>query len=514
MEDEEELDKTTQISLHSVRNLLGSQQQMTLFSENKVKQFAETYGVNLEREISRYGIDLTDTQTKMMEAILFGLTETNYRGNLEPIDTPSHAKEKYPSGSLPSIYQNFTQLPKLKVTQSELLNWANINQKSAGDVQNAIKALKHLGTTQYCFYYTRSVLNEKGDLVREKNGEIFKEEVTAVDTLFTIKEVRSKKTNLLDYYEIIPSSIFLDQRDSYFMLIPFNWREEVRKLIGQRKASSYTFRFLILLRYQFELERRAKKKQIVYKCSPEEMAIRLKMPESVYKRKKDRLKKILDEVYSVAKKLGYLSKYERTGILDILYLNEEKYYMPRYQEKLPALAKDEKDNSPEMKKAKLLLDLIIMERRKLVPSYNPVLGGQVQEQSCNNLMELLARYSFEEIESVIVWGIQKPYWCNRIGTAANLRKNFEDALTEMRALAGKGKSSEKENREYAAMLCERMIQEKISNVKLEVLNKYVEIADGSYQPTCIDYSEKGFKDQLENALKKRGFEKFLAKITS
>jgi len=507
MEESEDLDIATQISLHSVRNLLGSQQQLSLFSENKVREFAETYGVSLESQISRYGIDLTDTQQRMMEAILFGFSKTKYKGNLEPIDKPSHAKEKYPSGGLPSIYQNVTQLPKLKITQAELLDWAGVNRRSAGDVQDALRALKHLGTSQYCFYYTRAVFDEKGALKREKHGEYIKEEVIAVDTLFTIKEVRSKKTSSLEYYEIIPSSIFLDQRESYFMLIPFNWREEVRKLIGQRKASSYTFRFLVLLRYQFEMDRRAQKKPVI-KCTPEEMAIRLKMPESVYKGKRTRANKILDEVYAVAKKLGYITHYERMGITDILYLNEEKYRMPRHQEKLPDFVKDEQDNSPEMKKARMLLDLLIQEKRKLLPKYNPLLGGQLQEQSCKNLVKLMEKYSYEEIAKVIEWGVSRPYWCTRIGTASNLRKNFEDALVEMKASQLKSTGSDKEqlvkeNKEHSSIIAKKL--EGKHPFKFEILNKYIEIIeDGSRQPTCINYSEHGFKDQLDSALRKRG----------
>lgn len=507
----ENLDIPTQISLHTVRNLMGSQQQLSLFSEDKLKEFSDTYGVNLESQITRFGIDLTDLQLRMMEAILYGLSKTRYRGNLDPLDKPSLAKEKYPAGILPNIYNNFTQLPKLKVSQSGLLQWAKVNLRSAGDVQQALRALKHLATTQYCFYYTRLVFGEGGEPKREKDGDYVKEEVIAVDTLFTIKEVRSKKTSLLDYYEIIPSSILLDQRENYFMLIPLNWRDEVRKLVGQRKASSYTFRFLIVLRYQFELERRSHKKQYIIKCTPEDMAIKLKMPISVYKGKRERANKILDEVYTVAKKLGYLTEYERTGRLDIFYLNEEKYHQPRSQEKLPA-PRDGENNSPEMKTAKALLDLIISERRKLVSTYNPIQGGQVQEQSCNHLIELLKQYTEEDIRNVIIWGINKQYWCNRIGTAAKLKKHFEEALTEMRAEEQKGSGSDKyiqDNKQYSQEISQKIVDSGNLFVKLEVLNKYVEINDGSHQPVCINYAEKGFKDQLSSALRKRGLQELL-----
>jgi len=496
-----------------MRNLLGSEQQRSQFSEIKVREFAETYGINLEREISRYGIDLTDTQQRMVEAILHGFSKTRYKGNLDPIDKPSHAKEKYPSGGVPNAYNNLSQLPRLRVSQAEILRWAGVDQKSVGEIQLAIKALKHLGTTQYCFYYTRLAIDEGGLPKKDRDGGFQKEEVIAVDTLFTVKEVRSKKTGLLDYYEIIPTSIFLDQRESYFMLIPFNWREEVRKLIGQRKASSYTFRFLLFLRYQFELQRRSEKgkREFVFKCTPEDMAIRLKMPESVYKRKKERASQILEETYRVAKQLGYLRNYERTPGFDLLYFNEEKYSLPKYEEKLPPLIKEEENNTPERQQAKLLIDLMIQERRKLLPKYNPVSGGHVRDQSLTHLTELLKLYSFEEIGHVIAWGLNKPYWCNRIGTPSLLRKYFHEALAEMRAFEKKDRGGEKQQQIAAHRELAIAIASKLQNVDLphpltfEVLSQYVEISllDSPHTPpVCIAYTEKGFREQIENALRK------------
>src|ERR1700733_5571518 len=265
----------TQIGLHSVKNLLGHEEQLTLFSEHKTTAFAEEYGITIDREMSKYGIDLTDIQQRIVEGILHGFTRTKYEGNVAPDDKHEHGKEKYPSGKLPPSYKYVQKLPRLRATQAEILNWAGVNRKSAGDVQEALGALKHLGIYQYCFYYTRLSFNENGEPQKDKHGDWIKEEVMGVDTLFTITEVRDERTKILKFYEIIPSSLFMDQRESYFMLIPYNWREEVRKIVGQRKASSYTFRFLLFLRYQFELKRRSpkEKKPYVIKWSSEEIGI-------------------------------------------------------------------------------------------------------------------------------------------------------------------------------------------------------------------------------------------------
>src|ERR1700722_13381800 len=82
----EEPAKTTLIGLHSVKTLLGNEQQLSLFNEHSIESFSKTYGVKLDGKIERLGIDLTDIQSRVVEAILRGFTITNYKGNTEPKD--------------------------------------------------------------------------------------------------------------------------------------------------------------------------------------------------------------------------------------------------------------------------------------------------------------------------------------------------------------------------------------------------------------------------------------------
>ena len=498
--------KSTQIGLHSLKNMLGNERQLSLFSEHKPKEFAEAYGIELKREITKFGIDLTDTQLRVMEGILYGFSKTRYEGNVEPIDKLEESKEKYPLGNIPDSYKYIEKLPRLRVSQSEILEWAGVNKNSISEKARAIEALQYLGTTQFCFYYSRLALDANGKACQDKEGRWKKEEVMAVDTLFTISVVRDKETKILQYYEIIPSPIFLDQRESYFMLVPYNWREEVRKLVGERKASSYTFRFLLFLRYQFELRRRSQKEKKPYciKWSSEEIAIAIKMPESVYKGRKTHASKTLEDVYSVAKQLGYLTHYERTEPVDILWLNEEKYYSPHSIENLIPLVPEE-DNSMEMLQAKELYEFFIQEKRKLDPKYNPPAGGFVQRSSLNHLKAILSDRALDEIKEVVRWGLTRPYWCNRIGVPSKLRKHFAEALAEVRAAKRDGslKSEDRElsHRNLVLEFIKKIEGKKGLKTRIEAYGKYVEIGDG-IQPTCIKYSENGFKDQFENALRK------------
>ena len=303
--------ETTQMGLHSIKNILGDQRQVSMFSDHD-QEFSKEYGVELQGTIDRFGIDLTNTQYQVMEGILWKFSKTGYKGTMSPVEVESIVKNKH-LGKSPEIYTNITQLPKIRATQADILKWSGVNRESAACHARAVEAIRDLGSQQYCFYYDRLSYDENGVPKRDNKGLWKKEGVVAVDTLFTIKEVRGDTSGVLQYYEITPSAIFLDQRESYFMRIPLGWRQEVQTLVGKKKASSYTFRFLLFLRYQYELKRRVNldTAQCQIKWAPEEIAIAIKMPESVYKRKKKRMNDILEDAYIVAKKLGYLFGYER-----------------------------------------------------------------------------------------------------------------------------------------------------------------------------------------------------------
>ncbi|MGK5593758.1 MAG: hypothetical protein ACSNEK_00170 [Parachlamydiaceae bacterium] len=345
--------KATQIGLHSVRNMLGENAQYDLFSNHDI-EFASEFKFKLSGKIDRFGIDLTEMQSRIMEGILRGFSETRYQGNIKPKPVEWVQNERFSGGKLPDTYKNIIELPCLKASLTQILDWSGINKNGISYWARAVESIQELGVKQFCFYYDRLVFDDRGNPQKESNGRWKKEEVIAVDTLFTIKEIREESSGELKYYEITPSSIFLDQRDSYFMLIPYGWREEVKALVGSKKASSYTFRFLLYLRYQYELMRRSTKIKSPYqiKHSPEEIAIATKMPESIYKRKKQRMNEILSDAFLVAKQLGYLTDYERKDYIDVLTLNNNKYFNPKDVEVnkvLDSIGHSDKSRDPKRK---------------------------------------------------------------------------------------------------------------------------------------------------------------------
>ena len=323
--------------LHSVKQMFGEQLQLSLFTDRIPSEYSQKFGIDVVNKIDKYGINLNETQLKVMEGLLKAFTDTNYKGN-----TSSKSKDEIVSEyskinhseHLPKAYNNITEIPRIQIGQRELLRLSGINDNSRGLAQKGIEALNYLGFTQFCFYWIRLAYDKNGKPEKDpKTGNYKKEEVQAIDTLFKVKLVKDEQTKEFKYYEIEPSVVFLDQVNNYFLMIPYNWREEVKKQVGKKRASSYTFRLLLYLRYQYEVIRRYNKshkhkKEYIINQSWEDIAQALKMPETIYKRNRERALKILDEAYKTAKELEYLKGYKRTQAVDILELNPDKYYNP------------------------------------------------------------------------------------------------------------------------------------------------------------------------------------------
>lgn len=338
-----EVEKHTKIAIHTVSQFYGDNKQLSLFSDEKIDAFKDATGLNLTNRPTNYGVVLNQSQMRVFEGILKAFTDTNYKGDEQKdkatalrevySDTETSAKTLVKGENAP--YRNIDTIPVVKLTQAQIIELSGYDLKSQrqGDKQDVIEALSFLATNQFCFYWVR-LKTENGKPVKDKSGDYVKEEVMEVGTLLRIKTVRDG-TGLLQYYEIHPSAPLLDQVNNYFLLVPNNWRDEVKQLTGKR-ASSYTYELLLWLRLQYEQIRRYNKgggksrkpKPFMISKSWEDVAIALKMPESVYKGKRKRAIKIIQEAYSVAIKLGYLVRVENNGATDILYLNESYYPKP------------------------------------------------------------------------------------------------------------------------------------------------------------------------------------------
>lgn len=495
----------TQIGLHSVRNVLGENNQLALFSEHN-EELSKEHGIDLNGSIDRFGIDLTEIQLRVMEGILHGFTRTAYKGNIAPKDYRELFDER--SGDAPpKAFQHIVELPRVRAKQSEILEWSGISRTSIASWGRGVAAIEQLGKSQFCFYYDRLMYDSSGKPCRDKNGRYRKEEVVCVDSLFNIKEVRDQNSKILKYYEITPSPVFLDQRESYFLLVPQNWREEVRELYGNKKVSSYVFLFLLFLRYQFELRRRSTTAKTPYKIkwAPDEIARALKMSETTIKKNKKKMLAVLNDSYVVAKKLRYLSDFKIEEHLHTLVLDGTKYLGKNNSEPIGEVINHleiPKSPRPPEKSCEEVWEYFHEQRRSLDPSHTPTRGG-IKTKEKNQVWKLLENRSKAEILSVIDWSMKERYWCSRLGTLGKLAKHFSEAYAEMKVQEGKTSNPEN-NKKWAEDIVSKCGTAS-KHGKLEIGRNYVEVGVGNPRPVIIEYSSKNFKSEFEHALKKWGF---------
>lgn len=317
------------MGLHGAGQFFGNSKQGSLFSNDLLNEYSTNFDTPVNSQIDRMGIDLTDTQFRVLEGVLKAFSSTDYKGT-EPAKTKTEIKNKrYPrAGGLPSIYQNLEEIPRIRLNQRELTRLSGFNDEAQKDKIEVSDAIQFLGLTQFCFYYQRLSIKENKVEV-DKNGKPKMEEVIAVDTPLKVKVVIDEETKVFKYYEIEPSAIWLDQIQSYHLLIPHNWREEVRTTLQAKRLSSYLLTFLLYLRYQFEQKRRSKSgNPYEIRITWEAVARAIRIPEHIIKTKRKWVNDTLLKAYSDAQTLGYLSTFSREEV-DILTLNPDKYYTPK-----------------------------------------------------------------------------------------------------------------------------------------------------------------------------------------
>lgn len=502
-QDEDKKHNDTKIGIHAFRSLLGSLNQPDMFSNHHVK-FGHEYGVEVDRNIDKIGMDLTDIQSRVMEGILRGFSETNYRGNIAP-QKKEEIAQKY-TGKLPATYKYIRELPRLRATQKQILEWSGLSTGSAGDKQRATEALNFLGREQFYLMYKRLAYDEAGSPERDKKGNFKKEDVEVVDTLFDVKIIREESDKKapeesprgdVKYYDITPSTVFLDQIETYFILMPYNWRDEIEALYPG-KYSAYIPRFIYFLRLQYEFKRRAarEEKPFQLKWSSEEIARYLRMPRTVYQRNKAKMHSILEEAYSVAKKLGYLQSYERTGAQDILTFRDAKFVIAATPTLEQAIAMSSK-TSP----AQLYLFDLFHNKKKELNEYHITPGGQEKEDDLMEFHRLLSQKKSEDIEKLINWGLSLKYWCERLSSPQKLRENFDIAWSEMNAIRKHHGNSQSENYKIAKALM-RLMKAQRPDIEISPFENYMELRNANNDVKIVEYDTKDFRVKVESFLQK------------
>lgn len=308
----------------AVANMFNVVQQ-DLFSSSYIDDLRKSLEPIISARVGRFGIDINDTECRVLEAILKGFTETSFEGNYKSISKQELRAQINTEIDLEST--RLEKFPRLRFTQKKLMDDLGISRKHPGAISRAVSALDSLSSKMFTFFYARKALDEKGDDILNKDGSVLYEHVIAQGTLLTLLRVKDESETRLKNYEVVLNPLFIDEREENCLIIPSDWRKEVSSVVGNKKTSSYVFKFLIFLRYMHEFfAKQSVNPPFVLELTMEEMAVTLKFSETSIKRQKKRTEKVLENCYSVAKSLGYLEDYSIGEYMHRLVLNEQKYF--------------------------------------------------------------------------------------------------------------------------------------------------------------------------------------------
>ena len=109
--------------------------------------------------------------------------------------------------------------------------------------------------------------------------------------------------------ELVISSVFVDQRESYFLSIPDSASKELQKYLNSKRVPSSLLNFILYVRYQQELRRRGKRSWKL-EVNWEDLAKIVRISKLSIQRKKGEVVKNLEKAMKAATELGYLKSWK------------------------------------------------------------------------------------------------------------------------------------------------------------------------------------------------------------
>jgi hypothetical protein len=136
-----------------------------------------------------------------------------------------------------------------------------------------------------------------------------------------------------------PSDLLLDQIETYFVMKPANYLEEIKMKLG-KKASKYTYRFIdwLYLRVTERLNREKEKFDWTIKINYITLATNIRLDSYIKNRQWKYIRQIINKSYDLGKSLDYIDDYEisikgKGKEIDKLILNPDKFYKTQEIEK-------------------------------------------------------------------------------------------------------------------------------------------------------------------------------------
>ena len=341
------------------------------------KLIAQSMGVpdinSIERDVpDRIGFRL---QNQAEQDVLFGvlrlMTETDYRGTFQvptsqvlqaPLKPTLENQTKgydikLTKAHLGGAYQNIPSTPVLRINQTDLMGAIGYNPESGSDRERVSKAVASLASRMNFLLWTRFERDDKGKVVKDRNGRTKFELVSEFSPVLNVRFVSGFRTDdkgvqvpVLKYYEISLPPVLLDQvtreyggiNGGYFLLLPVDANTEIetayRDLFHRGRMSPTIRSFCFWLRLKVQDRQNRERNpfsrggvETELRVSYESLCQQLNISETTQD-KRVRTTAVLDEGIQVAKKIGYILEGYNDLLTDeyVFKLNLE-FYPDRYK---------------------------------------------------------------------------------------------------------------------------------------------------------------------------------------
>lgn len=329
----------------------------------------------------RLGFNITNqAERDVLFGVLKLMTDSDYRGEFQ-VPTTQVLRQKFEENTRPveaqtkgfevlsthigGAYENIESVPFVRITQKSLIEAIGYDPESQSDKARVGGAVRDLAMKQNFLMWTRFKRDDKGKVVRDKNGRTRFEIVSTFSPVLNVNFVSEQEEGrglVLKYYEISLSPILLDQVSreyggvggGYFLLIPENYNSEIQEAYRKRfpyrsrvspivQALCFWLRLIVQerqnqVRNPLRLWKQTRgKKQPPRKISSElrvgyaDLCRRLNVSESSIRKQKSRISQNIEDGISIARDIGYIT----TASNDILsgeYIFDLNlnYYPSRY----------------------------------------------------------------------------------------------------------------------------------------------------------------------------------------
>lgn len=328
-------------SLHTELQKFGRKDAKNISSVMKmITENDEDFKNELDKyRIDVIGIDMTKSQNQSLFAIQNLLHENNYKGNTKPIEMKKETNSFKFMGNLPVI--RFTPSKYLEAFGvSKKLSKREKMEYLANERTEALKALDELSQKKYLFHYKKKYWKDGKEVydvvttVRNLFNLTYKYEAVNKEEIALLKEEQFNHSldKKLNFIELEPCPLLIDQIETYFVLKPANYYQEINlKLDRPNKQVVLFIDFLIAEVTKKEMAAKAKKEEIewVIEINFETLAYKLRMEKMIQEKRVSRVKTYLEKCYESAKKLDYLLEYSTVKgtakDIEKLVLNPEKF---------------------------------------------------------------------------------------------------------------------------------------------------------------------------------------------